>query len=134
MWNKSLQVHDKYDDNIHQLVRCAAVLPLIPFAEVEDVRFNALPDIDQIDTNINYTAFTDDVKTYWVEQNSHFWNHYQQGPRTTHHLERWHSRLKKHVTHAHPNIFELIKLLKHEETFNALTVIQYAAGGKRVAP
>ncbi|VDI03735.1 Hypothetical predicted protein [Mytilus galloprovincialis] len=67
--------------------------------------------------------------------NSHLWNHYlTQGPRTTNHLEGWHSKLKKHVTHAHPNIFELIKLLKHEEAFNAMTMIQYAAGGKRAAP
>ncbi|XP_071132952.1 uncharacterized protein [Mytilus edulis] len=138
IWRKAqetgLQVPYKNDDNIHQLVRRAAVLPLIPFAEVEDVWFNALTDIDQIDTNTNYTAFTDYVTTYLVEQNSHLWNHYlTQGPRTTNHLEGWHSKLKKHVTHAHPNIFELIKLLKHEEAFNAMTMIQYA-GGKRAAP
>ncbi|VDI81545.1 Hypothetical predicted protein [Mytilus galloprovincialis] len=61
-------------------------------------------------------------------------NYLTQGPRTTNHLEGWHSKPKKHITHAHPNIFEIIKLLKHEEASNALTMMQYAAGGKRVAP
>ena len=105
---------------------------MIPVAEVEDVWFNALTDIEQIDTNVNYAAFTDYVTTYWVEQNRYLWNHYTtQGPRTTNHLEGWHSKLKKHVNHPHPNIYKLIKLLKHEEAINDLTMIQYAAGGRR---
>lgn len=122
----------KEDNNIHQLVRRAAVLPLIPTAEVEDVWFNALTDIDDVETNANYVPFTDYVTTYWVEQNRHLWNHYTtEGPRTTNHLEGWHSKLKKHVQHPHPNIFRLIKQLKHEEAIHDLTMIQYAAGGKR---
>jgi hypothetical protein len=48
------------------------------------------------------------------------------GPRTTNHLEGWHSKLKKHI-------FNLIKLLKHEEAINDMKMIQYAAGGKRVS-
>ncbi|VDI03188.1 Hypothetical predicted protein [Mytilus galloprovincialis] len=114
--------HYKDDDNIHQLVRRAAVLPLIPFDEVEDVWFNALTDIDQIDTNINYTAFTDYVTTYWVEQNSHLWNHYlTQGPRTTNRLEGMAQQAEET---CHASTSNQIKLLKHEEAFNALTMIQ----------
>ena len=64
-----LQVPYKEDDNIHKLVHRLAVLPLIPAAEVEDVWFNALTDIDQVETDTNYTPFTDYVATYWVEQN-----------------------------------------------------------------
>ncbi|CAC5420063.1 unnamed protein product [Mytilus coruscus] len=129
-----LQVPYKEDNHIHQIVRRAAVLPLIPTAEVEDVWLNALTNIDQVDTNNNYTSFTDYVTTYWVEQNRHLWNHYKtQGPRTTTYLDGWHSKLKKLVHYPHPNNFKLIKLLKHEEAFNDLTMIQYTAGGKRVA-
>ena len=35
-----------------------------------------------------------------------------EGPRTNNHLEGWHGRLKKHLNHAHPNIFVLIELLQ----------------------
>jgi hypothetical protein len=49
--------------------------------------------------------------SYWAEINRHLWNHYQtEGPRTTNHLEGWHSKLKKHLQHPHHNIFNLIKL------------------------
>lgn len=69
IWRKAqetgIQVLYKEDNNIHQLVCCAAVLPLVPTANVKEVWFNALTDIDQIDTNINYTPFTDYVTTYW---------------------------------------------------------------------
>jgi hypothetical protein len=54
------------------------------------------------------------------------------GPRTTNHLEDWHNKLKKHLQHPHPNIFNLIKLLKHEEAINDMKMIQYAVGRKRV--
>jgi hypothetical protein len=44
----------------------------------------------------------------------------------------WHSKLKKHLQHPHHNIFNLIKLLKHEEAINDMKMNQCAAGGKRV--
>ncbi|CAG2185374.1 unnamed protein product [Mytilus edulis] len=44
------------DNNIHQLKRRVAVLPRVPSAEV-DVWFNARTDIDQIDTNTNFTLY-----------------------------------------------------------------------------
>jgi hypothetical protein len=37
------------------------------------------------------------------------------GPRTNNYVEGWHSRLKKVVGKPHPNIFELIKVMKKEE-------------------
>ena len=93
----------------------------------------ALEDLEDDDTNTPTLAFTDYITSYWVESNRHIWNHYQtDGPRTTNHLEGWHSKLKKHLQHPHPSIFNLIKLLKHEEAINDMKMIQYAAGGKRV--
>lgn len=38
-------------------------------AEVEDVWFNALTEIDQVHTKINYSSTTDYVIKYWEEQN-----------------------------------------------------------------
>ena len=51
---------------------------------------------------IRNVAFTEYVTSYWVESNRHLWNHYQtDDPRTTNHLEGWHSQLKKHLaTHT----------------------------------
>jgi hypothetical protein len=64
--------------------------------DLEDVWFHVIEDLEEADTNTPTLAFTDHV-TYWVERNRHLWNHYQtDGPRTTNHLESWHSKLKKH--------------------------------------
>ncbi|XP_071176225.1 uncharacterized protein [Mytilus edulis] len=120
-------------DDIHQLVGRAAVLPLLPPNTIEDVWFNALEHIDDSDTTTLTLNFTDYVTSYWVENNQSLWNHYAtEGPRTTNHLEGWHSKLKKLVKAAHPNIFSMIRLLRQEEAFHALTLIQYRAGGKRI--
>ena len=83
---------------------------LIPPELVEDVWFNALEDSEEI--AINTTAFADYVTEYWVEGNNRQqWNHFDnEGPRTNNHLEGWHGKLKKHLNHAHPNIFVLIEL------------------------
>ena len=37
------------------------------------------------------------------------------GPRTNSYLEEWHSRLKKAIEKSHPNIFELVNLMKKEK-------------------
>ena len=46
----------------------------------------------------------------------HQWNYFNfKGPRTNNHVEGWHSRLKKVVGKPHPNIYEIIDVLKREE-------------------
>jgi len=91
-----MQTHYSDDPIIHQLVRRAAVLPLVPQANIEDVWFNALEDLEQSSPTTNPTSFTGYVTTYWVETHRHLWNHYlTQGSRTTNHLEGWHSKIKK---------------------------------------
>lgn len=128
-----LQVPYKDNDDIRTLVRRAAVLPLLPPNTVEDVWFHALEDIEDININIPTLPFTDYVTSYWVEGNRDLWNHYAtEGPRTTNHLEGWHGKLKKLVKAPHPNIFNMVKLLQHEEAVHACTLLQYQAGGKRV--
>ncbi|XP_071145121.1 uncharacterized protein [Mytilus edulis] len=76
--------------------------------------------------------FGDKRCTYWVEANRQLWNHYQtEGPRTTNHLEGWHSGLKKVIQVPHPKIYTLLNYLKEEQAFNEITLIQYHAGGVR---
>jgi len=68
-----------------------------------------------------------------VDGDKRLWNHSDNyGPRTTNYLEGWHSKIKKHTHHQHPNIFFLIRLLKQEEASSEIRRIQYSAGGKRV--
>jgi hypothetical protein len=52
------------NEDIRQLARGAAVvLPLVPMDLIEDVWFNALNDLEDIDTPANTTTFTDYVIT-----------------------------------------------------------------------
>lgn len=46
--------------------------------------------------------------------------------------EEWHRGLKNHLTHPHPNVYNLLKLLQNELAKNKIQLIQYAGGGKRV--
>ena len=119
--------------DINRLVRRAAVLPLLPMQNIEDVWLHTLEDIDNADTNINTVSFTDYVTEQWVENNRDLWNHHNtEGPRTTNHLEGWHHKLKSHVQHPHPNIYNLIKLIQSQQSATEIRLIQYAAGGKRI--
>ena len=115
------------------MVRRAAVLPLVPRNEVEDVWWNALEDLEDVQVPAETTRFTDYITEYWIEGNRVEWNQYNNdGPRTTNNLEGWHSKLKKYLQHPHPNIYKLIEMLKREQAANEIKQIQYAAGGKRV--
>ena len=61
--NIGMQTHYSDDPIIHQLVRRAAVLPLVPQASIEDVWFNALEDLEQSNPTTDPTSFTDYVTT-----------------------------------------------------------------------
>ena len=88
--------------------------------------------MENSDSKANITPFTDYVTTYWVEGNRQLWNHYQTGrPRTTNHLEGWHSSMKKMIQVPHPNIYKLLDHLKEEQAANEVTCNQYRAGGVR---
>jgi hypothetical protein len=78
---------DKNNPAVHQHVRRASALPLVPPDQVDNVWFHALNDFQTDDINI--TRFNDYVTEQWVETDTERWNHYTTvGPRTTKHLER----------------------------------------------
>ncbi|XP_060064009.1 uncharacterized protein LOC132544427 [Ylistrum balloti] len=101
IWRKAqqygLQVSYGENEDVHRLLRRAAVLPIIPPERVEDVWFNALEDLEDSVLPVNTTPFCDYVTTQWVEGGDiNTWNHYTtEGPRTTNHLKGWNSKLKK---------------------------------------
>ncbi len=58
------------------------------------------------------------------------WNHYNNdGPRTTNHVEGWHSKLNKLVGHPHPNIYRLLNVLKREQSHTEIRIVQLHANG-----
>lgn len=134
IWRKTqqtgLQIAYKEIEAVTLLVRRAAALPLVPEDKVEDVWFDALTEFENADVNTNTMPFTDYVTTQWVESDRHLWNHFDhEGPRTTNHLEGWHSKIKKRIQKAHPNIFTFINHIKQIQAVNEVNIIQVAAGG-----
>jgi len=135
IWRKTQQtgMQSSYQtiDDIHKLVRRAAVLPLIPLDKIEDVWFGALNALEDVNLPHDTTAFTDYVITQWIDGDRNVWNHFDtEGPRTTNHVEGWHNKLKK-VCHSHPNIFTIIKTFKDIQAANEVKRVQMETGGTR---
>lgn len=113
---------EQYKSNpaVHQHVRCASALPLVPTDQVDNVWFYALSDFQTDDINI--TRFNDYVTEQWVETDTERWNHYTTvGPRTTNHLEGWHHKLNNQLHKAHPNLFLIIQKLQNIQAANEIT-------------
>lgn len=133
IWRKTqacgLAIAYRDEEDIKRLVRRAAVLPLVPVHEVEDVWFNALEDID--DDRAAVTRFCDYVTETWVETDRTESNHFDNtGARTTNHVEGWHSKMNKICKRSHPNIYVLVQMLQKEQATNEAKMIQLSAGGK----
>ena len=97
---------------------------------IEDVWFNALNDLEDIDTPANTSIFTDYVTTQWIDGDRQVWNHFKtDGPRTTNRIQGWHTKPKKKVSHAHPNIYTVISIIKDIQATNEVTRMQRNAGG-----
>ena len=59
------------------------------------------------------------------------WNYYDnEGPRTNNHVEGWHTRLKKVVGKAHPNLYEIIEVMKKEQATSEIKLQQLEMGGR----
>ena len=48
--------------------------------------------------------------------------------RTNNHIEGWHSKLKKVVGKAHPNVFEIVEVFKREQAVTEVTLSQLSTG------
>ena len=130
---KSAQRHGlqaAFQDNpdVRQFVRRAAALPLLRLCDIDDFWLNALQDVD-IDIP-GVSPFADYVTEFWVEGGERLmWSHFDTvGPRTTNHVEGWHSKLNN-VAASHPNMFKLINIIKSEQSFTEMTILQLEAGG-----
>ena len=71
------------------------LVPLLSMDLIEDVCFNALIDLDDIDTPANTTTFTYYVTTQWIDGDRQKWKLFNtDGPITTNYIEGWHNKLK----------------------------------------
>ena len=85
------------------------------------------PQIARVDELVTYFSNTWVSGSYQVRQ----WNYYKvDGPRTNNHIEGWHSRLKRVIGKAHPNIYELVEVVK-EESLTTMRVQQLVAGASQ---
>lgn len=58
------------------------------------------------------------------------WNvQYLDGACTNNHAEGWHSKVRKLVGKAHPNIYEAVSLFQAEQAATEISLMQLAAGG-----
>jgi len=55
------------------------------------------------------------------------------GPRTNNRIEGWHSRLKKVAGKVHPNIFEIVDVLKKEQACTEMKTEQFESGATQPA-
>ena len=46
--------------------------------------------------------------------------------RANNHIEGWHSKLKKAVGKAHPNVYEIVEIFKREQGVTEITISQLA--------
>ena len=56
------------------------------------------------------------------------------GQEVYHFIESWHSRLKKIVGKVHPNIFEIIDVMRKEQATTEMKLNQFEAGAMRPSP
>lgn len=120
------------DEEVKKLVRRAAALPLLPLDMVEDV-WAAI--VGESPLGEKTTELMDYVTTTWIEGqwSPAVWNHFgNDGYRTNNHLEGWHHKLNQVVKKMHPNIFEIVKLLKREQSITEVKMKQL--GGHWRAP
>ncbi len=86
------------------------------------------PQLPRVDELVEYLSATWVRGNYQIRQ----WNYYKvEGPRTNNHVEGWHSRLKKIVGKAHPNIYELVEVIQKEEALTTMRVQQLVAGASQ---
>ena len=61
------------------------------------------------------------------------WNMYEvdsSSPRTNNHLAGWHNKLKCVVRKAHPNVFELVEIMKQEQANTEVSIVQLVTGAQ----
>ena len=93
-----------------------------------------------IKANLPHVPGMEEFQTYfestWIRgcYPAAVWNVLDSGDcRTNNHIEGWHSKLKKVVGKAHPNVFKLVRTFKQEQACVDVKLAQAAAGARAPA-
>ena len=80
------------------------------------------------------TEFTDYFQRTWISGNyaPTTWNVHESynACRTNNHIEGWHSKLKKVVGKAHPNVYKLVRTFKTEQASVEVKLAQMQHGAR----
>jgi hypothetical protein len=123
------------DGEVAKPIQLCLALAFIPAAEVQQT-FDAICSQVPVTRSVLLEPFFRYFLATWV--NGTFplsmWNKYgaDYRHRTNNVVESWHARLK-HRMRNHPNIFVLVKALKHEQSMSEVTLARAANGGSPVA-
>ncbi|XP_067676243.1 uncharacterized protein [Haliotis asinina] len=107
-----LSVKYSEDPEVKKLVRRAAALPVVPLDKVEDVWAETVGDNPGGE---KVMRLMDYVTTTWIEGpwSPTMWNHFgNDGHRTNNNLEGFHHKINRVAAKKHPNIYEVVGLLK----------------------
>ena len=134
LWRKvqALGMVEHYNANsgnndFRKWMRAHGALALIPLTLVGNLKqqlHHEFPDVPDIENFMDY--FDQQWMATWPPS---IWNHYNKnGPRTNNHLEGFHSKLNKHFTSAHPNIFLFLDTIVSFQSSYTLKIQQVAVG------
>ena len=88
-----------------------------------------VPNVEKMDEFVTYFEETWLVGNFgprlWIIFSSD-----ASSPRTNNHLEGWHNKLKRIARKAHPNVFELVKIFKQEQSSTEVSIAQLEAGSQ----
>ncbi|RWS22636.1 uncharacterized protein B4U80_00804 [Leptotrombidium deliense] len=121
VWRKvqenGLVVEYNANEDVNRMVRRLLALPLIPLEQIDNVWMEIhaeAPNTSSVHNLMDYMV------KIWIGENAKFkrqmWNHHNNyGPRTTNHLEGWHSGFNKKFNSPHPTFFQFLDVLKGEQ-------------------
>ena len=112
--------------------RMSLAMPLVPVPHVKDA-FEFVKSTTPDEPRVRY--FNDYFDSTWMngEYPIEMWDFFKyDGARTNHHVEWYHTRLRRKAGKIHPNIFEVVELFSQEKVSSLVSIFQLQSG--RSAP
>ena len=130
--NHGLQIQYTANDELRLFIRRLMALAFLPeweisiyYTELKQRKPNAIPLLDNL---LRYFENT------WLDGRQFspaMWSVFDQdGSRTNNHLEGWNSKFNSLISRPHPNIYQLVDVIKEEQAVTELTTVQLEAGSQ----
>lgn len=128
-----MYIFQEYQSNeeFKKWVRLFLALPHIPHDSVGDTFAFTIMATAPFVTHPASQQFADYFSTTWLENDSYpieMWNQYGVEHRTTNAAEGWHNKINDKVSKSHPNVFDLVKILRQEQESVDLSIVQLTNG------